>query len=207
MSTLSDIRSFIADSINRSDLTTQINRAINRAIEFYEKELFFFSETTGTFSTIASQEAYGTADGLPSDIREIFLAQVTLSSTNMPTLTPRSIEWIRGMNVGRATGDPYDYAWFQNKIYLFYIPNAVKTITLFYRKSYSELSADADTNDFTVYARDLIEAHAKWDLYTHTIQDTESAAAMQAAEMIALSSLRLKTNNLTSTGNVQATSF
>lgn len=207
MSTLAQMRSRIADDLNRSDLNVQIDKSINRAISFYEKEEFWFRETTSTFSTIINQEGYGTADSLPSDILEIDYAKLILSSTVHQELEKRPFAYIQQLNAGRATGDPTDYAWYQNKLYLYLIPNSVKTITLFYRKSYSVLSADSDTNDFTVYAEDLIEARASWWIYSRILKDYDAANIAKAEENEVLQALREKSRQYQSTNLITATEF
>lgn len=208
MSTLAQMRTRIADYLNRSDLNTQIDLAINRAIEHYfNKERFWFQEATGTFSTIANQEAYGTADGIPSDIGEIDEVRLTLSATNLQPLDRQTFDWLVHMNQGQATGDPTDYAWYQNQFYFYLIPNQVRTITVFYKKTYADLSGDSDTNDYTAYAEDLIEAHACWRLYSYILKDLQSASESRNAEAMALEALRARTGAMTATGALQATQF
>jgi hypothetical protein len=207
MSTLSQMRSRISDDFNRSDLSTQIDRAINRAISHYRKEHFYFMETSASFSTIANQESYGTADGIPSTINEIQRVEITLTSNNKPELNERTFDYIRERNGYVVTGDPYDYAWYQSKIYLSPIPNSVKTITLYFDKKYTDLSADSDSNDWTTDAEDLIEYHVKADIYLNTLHDTEQANLMAIAEKMALDALRAKTEKLTSSGKIRPTSF
>lgn len=208
MSTFLQMRNRIANYINRSDLTTEINDAITRAIEFYEKERFYFQETTGSFSTIANQESYGTADGIPTDIKEIDQVIITLSSTNKPPIIPRTYDYIKNVNIGQSTGDPIDWAWYASKFWFYPIPDSVKTITLSYKKSYTALSADADTNDWTTKAEDLIENHALFTVYSQVIKDKEEAdSAMNRVTNLYLPALRAKSNQLQSSGMVSATSF
>jgi hypothetical protein len=207
-STLASMRTRIADHINRTDLNSNITDAINRAIRFYyDLEEFWFTETSGTFSTVASQEAYGTADSIPSDINNIDYVKITISSTNHQILTPRTFDWIQSMNQGRSTGDPTDYAWYQNKFYFYLIPNSVKTITVFYTKTYTDLSADADTNDFLTYAEDLIEARAKWWICSEIIDNEKKAAKSKALETEALIALRTKSDKKKATNKIEPTCF
>ncbi len=207
MSTLLEMRSRIADDMLRTDIDTQINKAINRAIVHYEKERFWFQETTGTLATVSGTQSYGTADGLPSDIKEIDAAKITIAATNKYVLTPRNYRWILDIDTGAFQSQPYDWAWYRSKVFLHPIPNGVWTITLSYQKSYTTLSADADTNDWTVYAEDLIEARASWWLYSRVIKDQDLAGTAKAEETDALSALREKTRKLVSTGNIKATDF
>lgn len=208
MSTLAQMRSRIADDLMRSDINTQIDKSINRAIEYYyNKGGFWFDETTGTFATIASQEAYGTADGLPSDIAEIYYVRLTIGSTNKPELRLKSYPAIQLLNMGAATGTPSDYAWYQNKMYLSLIPNSIWTVTISYRKTYSTLSNDADENNYTNYAEDLIESRARGWINKRIIKNYEAASLDKEEELDAFSALRKRSQTMTSTGTIQPTDF
>jgi hypothetical protein len=206
-STFVQMQNNIADYLNRTDLTSQIKTAINRAIEFYWKERLWFNETTNTLSTIANQQAYGTADGLPSTIEEIDDVKITLAASNIPSLRKRSMDYILSHNIGNYTNQPTDYAWYQSKLYLYPTPNAVWTLTIYHQKSYTALSADADTNDFTQKAEDLIEARAQWWLYKNILKDKNLADVAKEDEIEALMAHRLKTKNLLGTNQIKATSF
>lgn len=209
MSTLAQLRSRIADDLNRTDLNTQIDTAINRAIEYYNnREDFWFSETTATFSTVANQEEYGVSDGIPDDIADIDRLELILTSTNKPEIFASTFEWLKDVNVGQGTGQPTDYAFYQSKIYLYLIPNQVYTIKMYYKKTYDELVSDSETNDYTVYARDLIEARASYWLYSRVLKDAESAAMSKTEENDALNALRNRSAKMVMTTNqIQATKF
>jgi hypothetical protein len=207
MSTYLQMKNKIANYLNRSDLSTEIGDAINRAIEFYESERFYFQETSGTFSTVANQESY-TTSSIPTDIREIDIATITLSSSTILTLTKRSFDWIREKNVGASTGTPENYAWYNNKIWLYTIPNQVWTITLYYKKSYTALSNDSDTNDWTTKAEDLIENHAMWQIYDQVLKDSEQAdKCMMRVEKFFLPALKKKTSQLIGTRQIRPTDY
>jgi hypothetical protein len=207
MSTLSAIRSNIADSLNRSDLSTQIDRAINRAIVFYRSQRFYFNETSGTFVTVADQESYGTADGIPSTINNINRVELTVTSTYKPELIRRTFNYVRKLNGFVAKGQPYDYAWYQQKFYLSPIPNAVYTVTVYFNKNYAELTLDADTNDFLTEAKDLIEARSEWWIAKKILKDDELAAAAKEDEKEALLSLRIRTDRYLTSSTLQPTCF
>lgn len=205
MSTFAAMKTRIADDIKRSDLTTQIGVAINRAIEFYEKERFFFNETSGTFVTVSGQESYGSADSIPSTIAEIDEVTLTQTSSNIFPLDKTSFGSVRALNAGgtTATGVPLDYAYYSEKFWFYPIPNGVYTVTVYFKKNYAQLSADGDTNDWTEEAEDLIESRARWWLYKRIIKDYEAAAEAKGEEIEALSSLQSKTTMLISTGAVR----
>lgn len=205
MSTFAQMKTRIADYLKRSDLATQIGVEINRAIEFYEKERFFFNETSGTFVTVSGQESYGVADSIPTTIAEIDVVTLTQSSTNIFELDKDSFGSIRSANSGgtTATGVPKDYAYYMEKFWLTPIPNAVFTVTVYFKKTYAQLSADGDTNDWTEEAEDLIEARARWAIYNGIIKDYEDASYAKTAELEALAALQSKTTMLISTGSVR----
>jgi len=208
MTTFATLRSNVATYINRTDQNTNINLAINRAISYYaRKNGFWFNETTGTFVTVASQASYGTGDGVPSLIEKILDATITVTANTVEVLTKRTLDYILSHNIGQVTGTSTDYTYFQNKIYLSLIPDAVYTITLYYRKGYADLSADADTNDFTNNAEDLIESRAAWFIYSNILYNEQRASAMKEKELDALSALLKNTHNLTGSGKVVPTEY
>lgn len=194
MSTFAQIRSNVADYLNRTDLTTQINRSINRSITYYEKERFWFNETTGTFSTVSGTKNYSSST-IPSDIAEIDYVEIVVNSNDFE-LKPRTYEYIEQIDVHHAIGVPTDYAFYQENIYLYPIPNDIYTIRVSYQQKYTTLSADSDTNDFTVYAEDLIEfASSRW-VYGAVLQNKAKSDEYAELEAVALEALREKTGKL-----------
>lgn len=85
MSTYAQMQAKIADDLNRSDLTTQIQREINRAIRKYASMPFWFSSTSANFTTANGQWSYDTADGLPSNIRIVDYLRVNQSTPTINT--------------------------------------------------------------------------------------------------------------------------
>lgn len=207
MTTLSTLTSNVATYVNRSDFTTQIQLAINRAIKYYSRRnTFWFNETTGTFSTVASQLAYGSADGVPTDILKREDVTITINSSDIVTLTPRTLDYVLERNISNVTGTPTDYAFFQNKFYIYPVPDAAYTITVYYKKSYAELTS-SDNNDFTDNAEDLLEARASWWIYHKLLRNEEAAASAKAEELEALGALQNETRRTVSSGKVRPDSF
>lgn len=205
MSQLSQVRSRIADDINRSDLGTQIDVAINRAIEHYEKDYFWFKDKTATFSTVASQEVYTSADsGYPTDLSEIDYVEVSISSNYQYEVVPTDFKDIQHKNPGSTTltGYPTNYALYNENMYLYPTPNGAYGITVYYQQKYTALSNDTDTNDWTTDAEDLIEARATWWILSRVIKDYQGAQVAKAEEMDALAALQAKTRKLTANGKV-----
>lgn len=208
MSTFADMTSRIADDINRSDLTTQIGLAINRAIDFYAKKYrFWFNEATATFNTVASQVNYTSTDTSITRIREIDFVKITINSSNTYELRPVTyMELQRDYSNTTITGQPMEYAYYKENFYLYDPPDAAYTITVSYVKDYADLSGSQD-NDFTTNAEDLIEARASWWVYTRLVKDYDAAAIAKQEEKEALESLIKETNRVKATGRTVATCF
>ncbi len=206
MSTFVQMRAVIADDLDRDDMTTQINRAINRAIKYYERKPFWFKETIGTFSCVASQKIYTTST-IPTDISEIDRMEVVVSGNDYE-VTEKTFDEIEDMDVSHQTGIPEFYAYYDDSIYLYPIPNSTYTMRIAYTKTYSQLSADSDTNDWTTDAEDLIEARALWTIYSRTIKDDEEANKYKAIEQDALEDLMVKTEQHNGTrSTIRGTDF
>lgn len=85
MSTYAQMQAKIADDLNRADLTTQIQREINRAIRKYASIPMWFSSTSANFTTARGQQSYDTADGLPSNIRIVDYLRVNQATPTIDT--------------------------------------------------------------------------------------------------------------------------
>lgn len=205
MSTFLQMKNRIADDVSDTTIATTIGTAINRAQEHYESYRFFFNETNGTFPTVSGQESYGTADSVPATIAEIDVVTLTATSSNIYTLIQTSFEAIRQMNVGgsTATGYPTYYAYFQEKFWFHPVPNGAYTVTVYFKKTYTQLSADGDTNDWTEEAEDLIEARARWWIWKRIKRNHEEAGEAKLEEIEALKALESKSTMLLSSGSVR----
>jgi hypothetical protein len=208
LATFLTIQTSIADYLNRTDLTSQIQTAINRAISSYSTKDFWFTQATATFPTIAAQEAYAVSDGIPSDLREITYLKMAVGTSNY-RMKMRSIQFIEDRNINNTTGRPSDFAFWAQKIYLNPIPSGIFTMTIYYRKNYVALSAGGDTNDFTntAEALNLIEAKALWWLNTYIIRDPIGAKENLEMESSALSVLENISNNIQNSEENNPTDF
>ncbi len=200
MTTFTDMVGNIADDIQRPDLTTQIGRFLNRSIRYYyNSDIFYFNETTGTFSTVASQKIYTQANTDLTDIAGILMVKIAINSSTNIELTPRTLQYIEQINVNASPGQPSDYAYYNQSFYIYPIPDAAYTVTVYYYKEYTDISG-TQSNDFTTDAEDLIEARTRWQLYSHVIRNSEAAQAAKQEELDALSALRISTGRKISTG-------
>lgn len=205
--TIDTLASNVATYVNRSDFSTQIFLAINRAIQYYaRRNRFWFNQTSGTFSTVANQFGFGSSDGVPTNILKVDDVTITIASTDIEILTPRTFDWVLNNNISRTAGTPTDYAYYNSKFYLSLIPNDVYTVTLYYCKSYTDLTT-TQSNDFTDNCQDLLEARATWWVYSKLLRNKEAADEAKAEELEALAALNKLTVNLQKSNRLVATKF
>lgn len=195
MNTLYDLRQSIANDVNRSNMDERINDAINEAIQYYMSNRFWFNETVSTFNSVTDQRQYTVNDGLPSDILEIDIAKALVSGGQI-ILQQRTFQYLENVDRNSFTGNPTICSWYENSLFLYPIPDNVYLITLDYKKLYSLLIEDGDTNDFVVNAPSLIKAKAKWIIYMQFLKDPEMAQIEEACEMKALAQLSMRSEQL-----------
>ncbi|MGH6954427.1 MAG: phage adaptor protein [Alphaproteobacteria bacterium] len=204
MSDYGAMQSRIADEIARSDLTNQVKLAIQSAIDFHERERFYFNEDTTTWSTVANQEYYGSADNAEiPNLVEIDALKINANGRTYPLL-PRDFAYMDAVSSTTThTGDPVDYCYFRQRFRFYPIPSATRTVTLAYVKRLSTLSISADTNAWMTDGEELVRARAKWNLFLNVIRNPEEAAFMKAIEREALSALRAETTRRISVGRIR----
>ena len=198
----------IADELARTDLTSQIPKSILSAIAHYERQRFYFNETQFTFSTVANQEYYTSADSsqIPQ-LSQIDTVRITVNSSTY-TLLNRDFAYLEAVQTSSTyTGDPTEYAYYAQQIRLYPIPSAVRTIQISGLQKFTALSATADTNAWMTDAEELIRARAKYDLFMHVIRSPEEALLMREAERDSYLALVSDTTTRVSTGRFRPTSF
>ena len=170
----------------RSDLTTQIQTAIQTAIAKWERERFYFNELNDTngFSTTAGKEFYSASDytliGTICHIDKIH----ALVSNNRYTLEPRTWQYIEDYAVNPSvqaspTGIS-DYSYYAETLRFYPIPDGAYPITISGTKRLTTLVNSTDFNAWTQDAEALIRCEAKLDLYLNVLKDQEQAASMKA---------------------------
>ena len=188
------LKTRIADEIADSTLTSQIILAIESAIKFYERKEFWFNSKTGTFSTVAAQEYYGSAANtdIPSLIKINSPIKVTASGYKYDVY-PVPFGDIDALQDGTKDGRPELAAYFNEQIRLYPIPDAVYTVTMAYQYRLTELSADADENAWTDDAEELIRQRAKMILAADVLRDVDMYNAAKEFERDAYQALREET--------------
>lgn len=211
MSTYGDLKTRIADELNRADLTAQIAKSVLSAVRFYAKKRFAGNEKVGTITSISGTRYYGTSTAspgtLPTDIAEIDALDATVSGRTY-RIEHRPFDEIDALDSGTTlTGTPRLWGWYQNQIRIYPTPNGAYTLTLAYQYVLTELSADGDTNIWTNECEELIRARSKKDIAMNILRFRDLAADMAALEAESFRQLKAAANKLTASGMIQGSGW
>lgn len=207
--TYSDMQSRIADELARSDLTSQIQNAILSAILFYQSNRFWFNEDRSiVFTTVSGQEFYTSSDNASiPNLLEIDAITLT-SNSNRYDLTARPYEYLEKISVNASiTGLPTDYAYYNQQLRLYPVPNGAYSTRISALKRLTTLSLGSDTNAWTTDGEELIRCRAKMDLFSSVVRDPDMAQIMMLRENAARDALYQETSRRIGTGYVMPTEF
>jgi hypothetical protein len=161
--TLGDMKANIVLELdNRSDLTTEIANAISFAITHYQPQKFYFTEKSTTVTTTLNTAT----TALPTDLE--YIDGVTIIYSTFPIAMERR-SWATMLemmvNTTALTGQPTDYAIYENKFYWWPTPNGAYTVTVYENFQNAAPVSDAATgNNWMVDAEELIRSRAKSDI-------------------------------------------
>lgn len=210
MSTLAELKAEIADDLDRTDLTTQIDSETTRAIKFYQPTRFYFNETRDvTFSTVAAQALYSVSDA--PEIPQFFeIDQICFEDGDqkydLTEISPK--EWEVATGSGGTSAKPIAWAYFNQSIGLYPIPDGVYTIRVIGHIKKAEPTDDVEEgNVWMVEAFDLIRARVCKQLALKKLRDQSLFETQSAAEADELRNLLAQTAIKTGTGFVTPSDF
>lgn len=210
MSTLAELKAEIADDLDRTDLTDQIEREISKAIRFYQSKRFYFNETRDvTFSTVAAQALYGVDDA--PEIPQFFeidqiCAEDGTQKYELDEISPKVWEVATGS--GGTSAKPISWAYFDQSIGLYPIPDGAVTIRLIGHIKKAEPEDDTEEdNVWMVEAFDLIRAHVCATLALKKLRDSTLFQAQTTAVGMELSRLLSETAGKVGAGFVTPSQF
>ena len=184
MGTYQALQDRIADELGqRTDLSSQIQLAIQTAIAKFERKQFYFNQlrTPNVFNTVAGQEFYTSSDNANIGTMAKLNKVTVLVNGNRYTLNPRTADYLEDISVNPAvTSYPFDYAYYAENLRLYPIPSGAYPITLMGTQRLTALSAGTDSNAWTTDAEALIRCEAKMDIYLNVLQQPELAQTMAA---------------------------
>jgi len=160
MATFGQMKTWVSkrlqDPNNASVSSDDVGEMINQALNYWKNERFFFNEVADS-TTIAQGNA---TVPLPSNwlipsIDNCFV--LDYSGVRRP-LRKISEQYYNGIYLSNGIGQPRFFCKQANTQYQVYpIPDRDYTIRRFYIKDYDNFSADADTNDFSTSATNLLQ--------------------------------------------------
>jgi hypothetical protein len=209
MTILSVMRARIADDLARPDLSNQILDAINDAIAHYSSTRLFFTETrTSTFQTVAGQSLYTANDS--ADIPNMYEfddVQITVAGA-VYSLDREDATVLEGLiNSSAMSGDPFSWAWADQSLLLYPIPNAIRTIRMIGGIKKAAPTDDTLGNVWMTDGFELIRCHAKLLLAAHVTNDPGLAQRMSAAAEGTRARLERETSSKRATSRITATVF
>lgn len=196
MGTLAELKARIASEINRSDLTSAIADQIDRSIDRYASNRFWFNESTGTTVTA---DGVATA-AVPTGLRVVDQAFITVGGQKrfLKEQAPATLTYWLGTDSGE--GQPSDFARSGSTLTLYRTPDAIYTVTFVGVYDLASLSTDASTNAWTTEAEDLITYDVVERIARVKLRNTTLANEARGLRMEALGLLKAETVRRLSVG-------
>jgi len=178
MATYGELQTRIANELNRTDLTSEIQAAIQRAIREFRYTRFRFNTGYKGTTTADGVEFYP----LPNDLIDVDLITLIDGTDRIP-LEQRSNQWVEtNRTTTYYTGLPYIFAIVADTLRLYPVPDDTYTLRMFCLKELGGLSDNADENTWTSEGQDLITLRAKVILLREVIRGAESIAEANEIE-------------------------
>lgn len=170
------------DYLNRTDYRSEVKREVLSAVRFYERRRWRFNETATALATSSGQ----TFVSIPSNFLVLDSLEIEISGGRDELITA-NLATVLSMRASSATGQPTHFAKYGNQFEMAVVPDSAYSIQCYYIKTLTELSADADTNEWTTGAmQDLIVHRASKKLFALVIRDPAQAQLHQTFETEAL---------------------
>ena len=181
MTTYATMQSRIADELNRSDLTAQIQLAIKSAIAYLETKPFYWNEQRSYIETAAGAQYYE----LPDTFQGVNTLTLTYNQY-ITLLEPRPWSYIMDITSTTASqGQPRSFAFYDYQLVVYPIPDQVYTLTMSYFKRLEDVSATGSDNAWMNprHGEELTRTLAKIDVLENVIG---GMGALQSADRLRL---------------------
>lgn len=195
---------------SNSEYFSLIQHYIDEAIQFCERERFYFNESREiTFPTVSGRSEYDISDSSHIEtgigIKSIYISGDTVHKTALVRENGLTVdEWL----TNGAVGVPSHYAFFNNKLYLNPSPDSVYSLRLVlspYR--IGEIMTLDEESPWLTHAFYLIKARAKYEFYKNIIKDPQEIEWAYADFKEQLSALRRETTKRDGLYIIKPTSF
>lgn len=183
MSTFTQVQARIADDINRTDLTSQIQQQIKLAIKHYRTFPFWFNETRSTL-TASNSASFLT---VPSDFLDTVELGIKVGGYTTEMVSKPLVDIVQYRPT--SGGQPTAYCYFGDRLELDREVNQQYEFPLWYIKELTELSAGGDENEWLKSGEDLIVYRAEKMLYSRVLKksvEAQECAALEREAKVAL---------------------
>lgn len=193
MATYGDMQSRIADELIASDLTTQIQRAIQTAIKRYERRKLYFNQGIYTWTLTGAQEFYGAAAqaNIPNLITIMYMGG--LFGGSWTTINIGDAAQMDSAQTGYITSFPTYAAYISEQLRFFPIPDQAYSVKYAIHYRLTALSVDADTNAWMDDGEELIRQETKFIMATDVLYDDGIAQRARARADAAWDDLEAET--------------
>lgn len=194
MATLGTLRTRIADElqIDSSTYSTEIDRAIYSAIEFYNDKDFWFLDTSPATVTLSATVNYALSTILPgrSQIKHIWLHLTPIKEE----LHYRPLnEFLQFDFSDNYTGDPLYWTIENDTLKILPKPQSTFTAEVYYTLRRSMTASASASSVWTNEAEELIRLTAEVDILENRIKDYDEAMRKRGRMMAVLENLDEKT--------------
>ena len=202
MSTLSGLKSRVAEDLARTDLTSQIVNAVADAIYDYQERRFAFNQLREDFATVDGTEFYTSAE-LPDGIIKIDSIRAEVNGRRYQLEEWGYSKMERVASLATPTeGQPLAWAWYGEELRLYPVPDAAYTLTMSYHYRLDPPADDA-SNAWTdeVKAGQLIRLSAARRIAREYLKDDAEASRFEVGEVLQLKRLQ-RAGRLLETGGL-----
>jgi len=177
MATFGELKTEIAAKLTDGDLqyptTPQIGDTINSVIKKYNNKHFWFSQADVAITLNVGDPVI---PDIPADFKnDVNPGGFVIVYNQLRYPLTKVKPDIYDMDNAEGQGLPYCYTYRNEEYLLYFYPEQAYTIYLNYRKTYAELVADGDENDFTIYTDRMIVFAALEDIYASYKRDSVMA--------------------------------
>jgi hypothetical protein len=202
MTTLGTIKAEMASILKRGDLTTEIGEAVAHVIAELQNEPLWFKETkTATFTCVADQVYYTTADDADIPLMGAFAdLHIRISNNDYSLRRIRDIGEFEALNDGNvSSGQPYAFIFYAQSIGLYPPPDDTYTVTMYGSYDVAAPATDGEaSNVWMTKAYRLVMYRALAWLNRVRIRNFELAQQFELEAARELERLYTRTNRLKS---------
>lgn len=187
--TYAQLQARIQNEVLGSPTVTDVQNAIQDAIDAYERESFwfnqmrYFGDVAGSASdlvTVQAKEFYSDVD-LPVLINYPHISKImVLAFSNRYPLIQRTPQWIDDQSLSTTwQGLPTDWCWEAGSLRLYPVPDGAYPLIVNASVRFAPLVNGTDYSAWTNRAEALIRFEAKRLLFVNITRDQAQAAAME----------------------------